>query len=104
MLRTTRTRVLKQPHFRDLAVAAIPAQTGLPVPFEREVSAPNRTRRNGKLQRFEWDRLGNQWVHFDAFIGDQPDFALGIVACINNANLIAGVRVKAAIAHLEGSI
>src|SRR5580658_3258069 len=96
-----------QPHFRDLASAAVTAKRGLAIPAQIQLaglcSLPGNLEFNGRNRiRFCDQRMNLDLVTL--VIGDQTDFDVGTVAGVGDADLVLGVAVEMIVMHLQRSI
>src|SRR5258705_12213682 len=84
-----RRRYFNQPYLRDLATAAVAAQTRFAVPGQGQFPCPGGRRWNCKFNWLERNGLGDVGMQFNLFAGLQTNLPLGIVAPIYHSEPVA---------------
>src|SRR5205823_6121396 len=87
-----------QPHLRDLAAAAVPAETGFARPAERERAALCQLVRQLELNRLRRPRLLEERVDLDAVVRLEPDAPERTVAGIDDAEGILRLGIEVGVA------
>src|SRR5579875_2726941 len=103
-LRALTSHLLDQPHFRNLATAAIPSQPRLAVPDQSQFAMRRGRRWNIEFQGLRGPRFLNEGMDFLTARAGKANLPARLIPAVYHPHFVMRLRVQSRVMHLYTTI